>query len=68
MLVLTRFEGESIYIGEGADQVEVRVLAVCQGRGRVRIGVAAPREVPVHRAELRDRLRPTDRDNDLPVE
>ncbi len=49
MLVLTRRVGESVRIG---DQIEVVVVAV---KGdQVRVGVRAPREVPVVRAELLD--------------
>ena len=47
MLVLSRKRGESIAIGNG---ITVTVLAV-QG-DRVKIGVTAPAEVPVHREEL----------------
>lgn len=47
MLVLTRKTGEAIHIGSG---IEVTVLSVA--KGRVRLGLTAPREVPVHRAEV----------------
>jgi carbon storage regulator len=47
MLILTRKPTQSIYIG---DQITVTVLDT-QG-DRVRIGITAPREVPVHREEL----------------
>jgi carbon storage regulator len=47
MLVLTRGIGEEIVI---ADNIQVTVLAV-NGR-RVRLGVTAPRSVPVARREL----------------
>lgn len=51
MLVLTRRPGEWISIGE---QVVVRVLAV---KGdQVQLGVAAPREVAVHRGEIREQI------------
>jgi carbon storage regulator len=57
MLVLSRRVGERIVIGEGL--AEVLVTAV---RGdRVTLGVSAPREVPVRRAELTPR-RPDDDD------
>jgi carbon storage regulator len=47
MLVLTRKFGESIVIG---DSVTVTVI---EANGeRVRLGVTAPAEVPVHREEL----------------
>ena len=47
MLVLTRKPQQSIMIG---DEVEVTVLAV---RGeKVRLGIAAPADIPVHRTEI----------------
>jgi carbon storage regulator len=50
VLVLSRRVGESIVIGDSADNVTVTVLEV---RGDVvRIGIDAPRSVAVHRAEL----------------
>jgi len=49
MLVLSRKVGEDILIG---DRVRVRVIAA--KRGQVRIGVLAPREIEVLRAELAD--------------
>jgi carbon storage regulator len=52
MLVLSRKRGEVITIGNG---VTVTVLAV-QG-DRVKIGVAAPAEMPVHRQEIHERIR-----------
>ena len=51
MLVLSRKRGEVISIGNG---VTVTVLAV-QG-DRVKIGVVAPAEVPVHRQEIHERI------------
>jgi carbon storage regulator len=47
MLVFRRQPGESFLIG---DNVEVRILQV--GRGFVKIGVIAPREVEVYRSEI----------------
>ncbi len=47
MLVLTRCIGESIKIG---DNIEVKLVDV---RGaKVRLGITAPREIPVHRREV----------------
>ena len=51
MLVLSRKCGETITIG---DAMTVTVLAV-QG-DRVKIGVVAPVEVPVHRQEVQERM------------
>ena len=47
MLVLTRKSNQSIMIG---DEVEVSVLAIMGEK--VRIGIAAPRSVPVFRKEV----------------
>ena len=47
MLVLTRKSNQSIMIG---DDIEVSVLAVMGEK--VRIGIQAPREVPVFRTEV----------------
>ena len=51
MLVLSRRRGEVITIGNG---VTITVLAV-QGE-RVKIGITAPAEVPVHRQEIHERI------------
>jgi len=47
MLVLTRKTNQSIMIGE---QIEVSVLAV--SRDKIRLGITAPRDVPVFRKEV----------------
>ena len=47
MLILTRRVGETLVIGDG---ISVTVLSV-KG-GQVRLGVNAPKEVPVHREEI----------------
>ena len=47
MLVLTRKTNQSIMIG---DDIEVSVLAVA--RDKIRLGITAPREVPVFRKEV----------------
>jgi carbon storage regulator len=47
VLVLTRKVDESIMIG---DDVEVRVLS-CDG-AKVRLGIQAPSNIPVHRTEI----------------
>lgn len=52
MLILTRRRGESIYIG---DTIIVTVLSA--ERGSVRIGVKAPKEVPVHRHEIWEKVQ-----------
>src|SRR5215210_3691751 len=47
MLVLTRKTNQSIMIG---DDVEVSVLAV--SRDKIRLGITAPKEIPVFRKEV----------------
>lgn len=49
MLVLSRKPTEAILIG---DEIEIRVLRIAGGR--VRIGVVAPSDVRVRRAELEE--------------
>jgi carbon storage regulator len=52
MLILTRRVSESIFIGK---DITVTVLAV---KGpQVRLGINAPKHVPVHREEIYDRIR-----------
>lgn len=52
MLILTRKPGETVMIG---NEVTLTVLGV---RGnQVRIGIDAPRNVPVHRAEVFERIQ-----------
>jgi carbon storage regulator len=52
MLILTRRAGECFRI---ADDIVVTVCAI--NGTTVRIGVAAPREVPVHREEVYQRIK-----------
>lgn len=51
MLILTRRPGESVRIG---DDVIVTILSM-KGN-QVRLGIAAPRTVPVHRQEIYERI------------
>jgi carbon storage regulator len=52
VLVLSRKPGERLLIGEA---VEITILAI---RGdQVSLGVSAPRDVPIHREELLERIR-----------
>ena len=51
MLVLSRKKNEKIVINESI------VITVVEVRGdRVRIGIEAPREVPIHRQEIHDAI------------
>ncbi len=44
---------ESVVIGE--DGITVKVLGIVGNQ--VRLGIAAPKEVPVHRQEIYDRIK-----------
>jgi len=52
MLILTRRSGESLMVG---DNVKLTVLAI-KGN-QVRIGIDAPKDVPVHREEIYQRIQ-----------
>lgn len=52
MLILTRRIGESIIIG---DWIEVKVLDF-KGQ-QVRLGITAPKDTPVHREEIYERIQ-----------
>lgn len=52
MLLITRRPGETLMIG---DDITVTVIAV-KGQ-HVRIGISAPRSVPVHREEIYERIK-----------
>lgn len=52
MLVLSRYKDQSIYIG---DDIVVTIVDV---RGdRIRLGIEAPSNVPVHRQEIYEAIR-----------
>lgn len=51
MLILTRRPGEAIRIG---DDVEIYVVAV--NGNQIRLGIKAPKSVPVHREEIYARI------------
>jgi len=52
MLTLTRKVGESIRIG---DDIEIVVKEI--RRNQVRIGIVAPREVPIYREEVYESMK-----------
>lgn len=52
MLVLSRHEGEKIFIGD-----DIVVMIIEMGKGRVRVGVEAPKGTPILREELYHRVK-----------
>ncbi|QXH52867.1 carbon storage regulator CsrA [Pseudomonas fakonensis] len=56
MLVVGREVGEVIVID---DDIRIQVVAV--ENGQVRLGIDAPRHVPVHRVEVYKRIREQER-------
>ena len=56
MLALTRRKGESVCIG---DNVEVVVLSVTGEQ--VRLGIVAPKRIPVHRKEIYEQIQAENR-------
>lgn len=51
-MILTRRTGETIMVG---DEIMVTVLGI-KGN-QVRVGIKAPRNVPVHREEIYERIK-----------
>ena len=50
MLILSRYRDEDIVIGHGAAKITIKVVDI---RGdKVRLGVEAPKDMPVHRSEV----------------
>ncbi|MGO9016484.1 MAG: carbon storage regulator CsrA [Dissulfurispiraceae bacterium] len=52
MLVLTRKTGQIINIGD-----DIRIKIVDVGNGMVKLGIEAPRELPIFREELYEKLK-----------
>ena len=63
MLVLSRKKNESIIINN-----DIKIVVVEIRGDKVRLGVEAPREVPVHRREVYDAIQRSRESGDAPVE
>ncbi len=62
MLVLSRKRDQQVIIGDGI------VITVVEIRGdKVRLGIEAPAEVPVHRLEVYEAIKATTQDQPRPV-
>ncbi len=59
MLVLSRQRDQSIVIG---DDILVTVVGI--RRDKVRLGISAPPEIPVHRKEVYDAIKQQEKDGD----
>lgn len=55
MLILSRRVGESICIGDGIQLI--RITVVQNSGGQIKIGVAAPKSVSVHREEIYEKIQ-----------
>lgn len=50
MLILKRWKEESVVIGSGENAVRIMVTEIT--KDWVKLGIEAPKSIPVHRAEL----------------
>jgi carbon storage regulator len=57
MLVLSRKINQSIMIGD-----DVRIVIVAVDRDQVKLGIEAPRSVPVHRSEIYEEIQKTNKE------
>lgn len=57
MLVLSRKLNQSIMIGDN-----VRIVVVSVDRDQVKLGIDAPREIPVHRSEVFEEIQRANRE------
>jgi carbon storage regulator len=60
MLVLSRKAQQKIFIGNPPNQIEVMVCSIYGGK--VRLGIVAPKDVPIHRQEVFDKVAVANRE------
>jgi len=51
MLILTRRAGEVLRIGD-----DIKILMLKVDGGQIKVGIEAPKEIPVHREEIYRRI------------
>ncbi len=57
MLVLSRKLNQAIMVGDN-----IRIVVVSVDRDQVKLGIDAPREIPVHRSEVFEEIQRTNRE------
>jgi carbon storage regulator len=58
MLVLSRKSQESVVVGGSVNSEPTVIVRVLEIRnGRVRLGIEAAKDIPIHREEVWDRIR-----------
>jgi len=63
MLVLSRKNNESINVGDNIKLVVVEIKG-----DRVRLGIEAPKDIPVHREEIYNRIHDEQAANPVPLD
>lgn len=59
MLILTRKRGSTIIIGD-----DIRITIVDVSGDQIKLGIDAPRDIPVHREEVYDRIQAGEKKGD----
>ncbi len=60
MLVLSRKKDESIMVGD-----DIKIIIIRIDGDKVRLGITAPREVPVHRQEVYEIIKKKEKEKEL---
>ena len=56
MLILARKPNEEVIIGKGESLIKITVVQIVGGKV-VRLGFEAPKDVPIHRKEVFDKIQ-----------
>ncbi len=54
MLILTRKEREKLIIN---DNITIEILGIDKKSGNIKIGIDAPKEIPIIRAEIKEAIK-----------